>query len=130
MPEPICRICGQHFDDWGGLAQHLTTVKDIPHKRNKSGKLWAKKYIHRNAINKLKKIGAKKELEPRQPLTPEQLESKREAKYTLSGETKYVPVKCPRCKTGSRQFLEIEFVNSPEAHKVDDCYGKLCESCR
>jgi len=122
-------MCGHKFEDWGELANHILSSKDTAHK-NKASRLWAKKYVHRNAISKLKKIGQKKELEPRQALTPEQLEAKHEAKYTLSGETKIVPVKCPRCKRGSRMQLEAEFVNSPDALKIDGCYGILCEGCR
>lgn len=130
MPEPICRICKKEFPDWDGLAHHLNETKDIPHKHNKFGKIWAKKYIHRNAINKLKQIGKKQEFEGRIANTPEQLEAKREAKYILSGETRYVPVRCPRCKIGSRQFLEIEHVNNPQALKIENCYVKLCEGCK
>lgn len=127
MPEPICRTCGKHCEDWGELAQHINTSKDH---RNKASKKWAKMYIHRHAIKKLREIGKKKEFEPRQSLTESQLEAKHEAKYTLSGETKFVPVRCPRCKTGRREALEIEFVNSPDAIKVDNCYPKICEGCR
>jgi hypothetical protein len=129
MNEIICHICHTRFETWDELARHLLDTKDEQHKRNKSGKLWAKKYLHRNAIRKLKEIG-KKDFEPPSKLTPEQLEAKHNAKYELSGQTKVVPVKCPRCKTGSRQALEIEFVNSPDALKIDDYYVKLCESCK
>lgn len=129
MPEPICRACGNRFNDWGELAQHINKAKDQAHK-NKASKLWAKKYIHRNAINKLKKIGQHKELEPRQKLTPEQLEAKHEVKYQLSGETKYVPVRCPRCKNGRREALPVEHVNCLDALIVDNCYIVLCEGCK
>ena len=129
MPEPICRACGIKFNDWGELASHINTSIDVRHK-NKASKKWAKLYIHRNAINKLKKIGQNKELEPRQKLTPEQLEAKRDAKYTLSGQTKYVPCRCPKCKKGYRDFVEIEHVNSTNAVMVDNCFVKICEGCK
>lgn len=130
VPEITCHGCDRKdFNDWGELAQHINSSKDIRHK-NKGSKLWAKKYIHRNAINKLKNIGKKKEFEPRQALTESQLEAKHEAKYTLSGQTKYVPVRCIKCKKGSRQFMEIEHVNSPDALIIDGCYGILCGDCK
>lgn len=105
-------------------------IKGGDHAKNRSAQTWMKKYRHRGAVNKLKQIGQKKEFEPRQALTPEQLEAKHEAKYELSGQTKYVPIICPRCKTGSRQFLEIEHVDNPEALRQGNCYIKLCEGCR
>jgi phage FluMu protein Com len=130
MPDIICRMCGKRdFKDWGELAQHINSFKDTKHK-NKASKLWAKRYIHRNAIDKLKKIGNKKELEPRQALTEKQLEAKREAKYVLSGQTKLVPIKCPRCKKGSRDFLPVEHVNEPTALKDGECYIIICEGCK
>lgn len=125
-----CWVCGRtDFETWDELADHKLNTKDTPHKRDKSGKLWAKKYKHREAINKLKKIG-KKEQEPRQALTPEQLEAKRDSKYELSGQTKLVPIRCPRCKKGDRDFLPVEFVNSPTALKIDGCFVILCKECK
>ena len=132
MPEPICRTCGQHFEDWGGLAQHINTSKD--HK-NKASKKWAKMYIHRHAINNLRKIGQNKEPEPRRALTPEQLEAKHDTKYTLSGKTEFVSVICPNSKCNNpnklrREALELEHTRNPEALRQGIYFVKLCGWCK
>jgi hypothetical protein len=131
-----CWACGRtDFESWDELAKHMTGTKDTAHKKNKSGIKWAKKYIHRDAIKKLRSIGQNKEPEPRLKLTPEQLEAKHEAKYTLSGQTKYVKVICPNIKCKSRlreryDFVDIEHVISPDAAKTNGILEKLCEECK
>jgi hypothetical protein len=126
MAEPICRICWRKdFKTWGDIATHILTI----HKENKkdkkvmSARKWAANFKYKNVLY------GKKE-QTRVALTEEQKESKEDTKRIISGETKFVPVKCPRCKIGSRQFLEAEHVDCPEALKIENCFVKLCEGCR
>lgn len=128
MPEIRCRACGQPFLNWDELARHIAEKAKLKDGRHKNTK-WVKSRIHKKVVNALSKP-VKKDYEPPTPLTESQIEAKHEAKYTLSGDTKYVPVRCPRCKVGSRQFLEVEHVNCPEALIIENCYVKICESCR
>jgi len=128
MDNKTCRTCDQDFETWGDLADHINSATDKPHKRDRAGKMWAKRYIHRNTINKLKKLG--RELPYRTPLTDEQREAKEDTRRELSRQTKLVPVKCPRCNKGSRQILEVEHTDNPQAWRIDNCFVILCGGCR
>ncbi len=134
MPEPNCWVCHRtDFQNWDEVYQHMIDkfkMANDPHSKSRSAKLWTKKYRHRNAINKLKKIGKKNDFEGRVTLTNEQREAKEDTRRELSGKMVVVPVRCPRCKAGSRQFLEAEHVNAPHALVIDNCFVKFCEGCR
>ncbi len=129
MPDIKCRTCKQSFESWGNLAHHINSSKDKAHNKDRAGKMWAKRFIHKNTINKMQK-SVRKEFAPRTALSDEQKEAKKDTRRELSGEMKIVPVKCLRCHTGSRQFLEAEHVNNPDALIIDNCYVKMCEGCR
>jgi uncharacterized metal-binding protein YceD (DUF177 family) len=135
MTEIKCRTCGKICTDWGELSNHTLEqikIKNDPHKKDKRGIAWAKKYKHRNAIKKLMEIG--KEMPYRQQLTEEQKQAKTDTRRILSGETKAVPTKCPRCRKGSKKpiemELEIEYIESEQALKDGDCFVILCNNCR
>lgn len=128
MDKIVCRTCDKEFENWDGLATHINSAKDVLHKKDRSGKMWAKRYIHRNAINKLNKIG--RVLPYRTPLTDEDRIAKEDTRRELSGQKKLVPTICPRCNTGQRQPLEVEHTDNPQAWKLKNCYAIMCEGCR
>ena len=135
MPDQIiCRTCGKDdCKDWGELAEHINSAKDKAHNKDRAGKMWAKRYIHRNAINKLKQLG--KELPYRVPLTDGQREAKEDTRRILSGKTKIVLVKCPspKCRnTNTQRYerVEVEHAENPQAWRVDNCFAILCGGCR
>lgn len=139
MPEIKCRTCGQLFGNWDEVSAHIlehAKIKNDPHKRDRAGILWAKKYKHRSAINKLKKIGQSKDAPYRQTLTKEQKLNKQDSRRVLSGKTKLVPIKCfnSKCKNGGqngrREPIEIEYVESEQALRDGGCFLILCENCR
>lgn len=128
MGNKTCRTCDQEFEDWGELATHIKSAKDTLHKKDRAGKMWAKRYIHRNAINKLKRLG--REFAPHTPLTDEQREAKEDTRRELSGQTKLMPTICPRCQKGNRHFLEVEHTDNPQAWRIKNCLVVMCEGCR
>lgn len=122
----LCHFCDHPpFDNFKELALHLITQKKT-HK-NRSSQIWAKKFLSKQEYLD-KKVSRK--FDGRIASTPEQLEARRESKYVLSGKTKLVSVKCPRCKMISRQPLEVEHVDNPEALKEGNCYLVLCGGCK
>jgi len=124
-----CWVCGRtDFESWDDLANHKLTEKDKAHKHDRSGTLWAKKYIHRNAINKLQKIG--RELPYRVPLTDEQREAKIDTRRELSGETKLVVTICPKCNKGERKMIEVEHADESESWRIKNCPVVLCGGCK
>lgn len=126
----LCHFCNHPpFDTFGELALHLKVSKKIGGHNNRASQLWANKYLSRQKELD-KKASFKKSAENRVVLTDEQKEAKRDTKYQLSGATKYVKVKCPRCHTVSRDFLPVEHVNNFEALKIDNCFVKMCEGCK
>lgn len=132
MPNIICRTCGKNdFEDWGELASHILDcckVKSDPHNKDRAGKMWAKRYIHRNAINKLKKI--EKDFPYRTPLTARQKMAKEDTRRELSGLTVTAPTICPRCNQGDRRKVEKEHAEEPQAWKRNNCFMILCSGCR
>lgn len=132
MNKYTCRTCyANNFENWGELAEHIlkySKIKGDPHKRDRKGVQWAKRYKNRKAINKLGKIG--REFAPPTALTEEQKQNKVDCRMILSGETKNVPVICPRCKTKNRGSIEVEHAENPQAWQIDNCYVIFCERCR
>jgi hypothetical protein len=131
MTEIKCRTCGKICTDWGDLSAHLlehAKIPNDPHKKDKRGMAWAKKYKHRKAIKKLQEIG--KEMPFRPQLTEEQKQARAETKYMPSGKKKLAPIKCPRCGMGRKEEIEIEYFNSQSALKDGDCFVILCSNCR
>lgn len=128
MDNKTCRTCDRDFESWGDLADHINSATDKPHKRDRAGKMWAKRYIHRNTINKLKKLG--RELPYRTPLTDEQREAKEDTRRELSGETKWVMTICPKCNKGKHRMIETEHVDEPEAWHIKNRLAVTCDGCR
>jgi hypothetical protein len=128
MPSPNCRVCGRtDFANWGEVAKHINTATDKLHRQDKGGKKWAANY-------KFQRVFYQKQDQTRVANTPAQLESKREAKYQLSGETEFVSVicpnkKCPNHRIVGRTALPVEHTRNPEALKVDGCFIKFCGRC-
>ncbi len=119
-----CWTCGRtDFESWGDLAKHKLEMKDKAHRKDKAGRTWAANYKYKNVLMKQQDRAST-------PLTDEQREAKVNTKRELSGEKRIVPVKCPRCNTGRRDFIEVEHVENPQALRVDNCFVKLCEGCR
>ena len=116
-----CHSCSATFEDYKALAVHILSSKK--HK----GKKWAAKYIQRNVIN------TKKREYGQAPMTPEQLEKRREAKEeiqrVLSGITKSIVAKCPKCKNNHRKLLEEEFAECIEAWRIQGLIAALCPRC-
>lgn len=121
MDSIICRSCGKDdFKDYTELAVHILSSSKKTHKH---GRIWAAKYSNRKTLSK-------RIFGEYQPITDEQREAKEDTRRELSGETKLVPTRCPRCKTGSRQMIEVEHANNPEALRIDNYFVILCEGCR
>lgn len=122
----LCHACSHvPFDSFKELALHI--IKEKRTHKNRGSQIWAKKFLSKQEYLD-KKVSQK--FDGRPVSTPEQLEAKRDSKYVLSGQTKLVPIRCPRCKKGSRDFLPIEHVNEPTALKIEGCFVKLCEECK
>ena len=114
-----CHSCALEFDDYKALALHIIASK----KGHRKGKIWAAKYMHRNALN------AKKQDYGRTPLTEEQKDNKEDSRRILSGDTKPVVVNCPKCRNNHRTVLEEEFAESPEAWKIKGLNAVMCPRC-
>ena len=133
MPKIKCRTCDELFENWGKISAHMlehAKIKNDPHKRDRAGILWAKRYKHKEAINKLKKIGQDKDAPFRPTLTDKQKQAKAETKYIPSGRMKEISIKCPRCGMGRKEEIEIEYYESPQALKQGECFLILCKGCR
>lgn len=127
MEEFICRICGKKCEDWDDLARHidkLAKLKDGKHKRTR----WVKFRLHKKA-EQLMNRPEKKEFY-NTALTEDQKQSKEDSRRELSGKTEYVPIRCPKCKTGRKQFVEVEHIENPQAWQENNCYMILCDGCR
>ena len=118
-----CHSCDQKFPDYKSLALHIVSSK----KGHRKGKGWAAKYIQKSVL-----VADKKQY-GQAPMTEEQKESLRDAKEdirrVLSGNTKSVIAKCPKCKNNHRKLLEEEFAGCPEAWKLDGLIATSCPSC-
>lgn len=120
---PICKTCGKSFIDYSELASHIRKNK----KTHRIGQKWATKYIHVSKLSMKAKNGS---FEPRQPLTEEQKEARRECIRELSGDMVTVNAICPKCKAKYRMLIEIEYATSKDALKVNDFFIRLCPDCR
>jgi hypothetical protein len=120
---PSCNQCQEPFDDYESLAHHIVENK----KSHKRGRAWALRYL---ATHNLSQKALKGKLEGRSPLTSEQREAKQSTVRELSGQLKYVPTFCPKCKSHEYQKLEIEYVESPHAWRMSGELVKLCVDCR
>ena len=99
-----CRACGQFFEDYGELAQHIAGEK----RGHKKGKKWAAAYLL-----KVRQLNQRKDLKERVPLSEEDKENRRELRVELSGVKKMTNTQCPKCKSPHAEALEIEYVKSP-----------------
>ena len=132
MTEIKCWTCGRiDFINWGALADHKLNSKDKEHRKDKAGRIWAANYKYKHVF-----YDKEKKDQVRTPLTDEQREAKEDTHRELSGQTKLVPVKCPRCRNHNipdvprYERLEIEHVNEPNALRIDNCFVKMCNGCR
>lgn len=117
-----CIACGQVFDGFKELAQHIISLKDIRHKK---GKRWAHKFLM-----KQKFLDQKRDLKPRTPM-PENIKSHLdEIKRETSGEVEMVNTLCPHCKAQGRAYLPLEYAQDLEAWKQDSRYVVMCERCK
>ena len=132
MDNHSCRTCHQPFDSWDELAEHIRKqckIKDNPHKKDRAGLKWAKLYQHRNAINKMRKLG--KEFPQRNPLTAEQRQSKQDSIRLISKKKEMVKTYCPKGKHFVNQLVEREYVESPHAVRTQQgILEMLCDGCR
>ncbi len=120
MGDVKCLSCGKECEDYQELALHISSSK----KGHRKGKRWAAKYISRHVIGK-KKL----EFNGRVPLTEEQKANKEDTKRVLSGDMEYANTICLKCKKHGRPLLEIEYVTSPHALRVQGKLAKLCANC-
>jgi hypothetical protein len=123
-----CRVCKRDdFETWLELATHI--LQDHKPSRNKdvmASRKWASNFKYKKVLYNQ---SGKKDFVPT-ALTESQREAKQDSRRILSGEKKFVTVKCPKCKMGRRDFIEAEHIESPQAWKLDGCFMKLCEGCR
>jgi len=78
-------------------------------------------------------VAEKKQYGGQAPMTEEQKESPQDAKEdirrVLSGNTKSVVVKCPKCHNNHKKLLEEEFAECPEVWRIDKLVATLCPNC-
>jgi hypothetical protein len=131
MSDYICRTCQKPCEDWGELADHILKcckIKGNPHNKDRSGKMWAKRYVHKNAINKLMKIG--REFNPPTPLTDGQREAKQDSRRELSGKVELVNTLCIKGKHNAQQLLPVEYTRSPQAWRENGILVVICDGCK
>ena len=114
----VCHSCGDFFEDYTELAQHISSAKT----KHRKGKKWAAKYLLRvNFLNQ------KRDLKPRTPLTEQQKENRVSTFVELSGQNEIVSTFCSHCKSRTRQALPIEYTRSNTAWRNKQ--GTLVVSC-
>ena len=119
-----CRTCGRdNFKNWREFAHHLQDNKKTHH----TGQRWAARYILKQSELDRKLT---KNNQYRTPITDAQREAKEDTQYEPSGNMNLVPVKCPRCSMGSRQMLEVEHTENPQAWRIENCFVVLCGGCK
>lgn len=120
---PSCYSCNppSTHPDFGALALHIMSTKG-----HKKGRKWAAKYLMINNLSPEKRNGKQ---QGRIILTEEQKESKRDSRYQLSGENEVVVTICPKCKTGRKLALPVEFTGSPVAWRIKGLFAVLCSVC-
>jgi hypothetical protein len=124
---PNCRSCGQGFDNWTTLAQHIIESK----RGHNSGRVWAS-----NLLLKTKALNAKRELQQSTATVEEKAAmkvNKMELRQMgeLSGDTERVIAGCPSCHRPHQAELPVEFVRSEYAWRTEN--GMLltrCEACK
>ena len=117
-----CRTCGNTFNDYKELAQHIMANR----KTHKMGKKWAAKYILINGLSASKR-GEK--FNGRVALTQEQKDSRNDSKRTLSGDNDYVNAVCPKCSSKHRPLVPAEFAMSEDALKINGLHLIICSAC-
>ena len=115
-----CLSCGADFWDYQSLALHILASK----KGHRKGKKWAAKYINRHVLNK-----KKTEYNGRVPLTAEQKANKEDTRRVLAGGQRVAEIVCPHCHKPSRVALEVEYVSSPQAWRIQGRLVKMCANC-
>lgn len=119
---PKCNTCNQVFDDFGNLAQHIIR------KRHRKGRIWAARFLmQQRRLDRKASIAT-----DRTNFTPptEQDKINKQSTYRqLSGYTEQVYTVCPSCKRLSLYNFPVEFTESPDAWRKEDCLVKLCAGC-
>ncbi len=114
---PACHSCQESFPDFESLAKHISSSK----KGHRKGKRWAANYLF-----KVKQLNSKKEFN-HTPESPEDRENKLSCIRELSGETQFVKIICPSCKTFNQANLPVEYIQSKEAWRSKS--GILVVNC-
>ena len=132
MNSPICRTCGEEFENHYQLALHLDKNRKS-HKLSLGTRKWIAKMLLVNTLSMKnrrelpKKIGVSPDYEP----TELGEQNRANAARVLSGENLYENTHCPKCNKGSRQLIAVEHVESNRAWR--NSIGALmitCENCR
>ncbi len=113
----ICHSCNNDFPDFESLAKHIVASK----KGHRRGKKWAAGYLL-----KVRALNAKKDFNY-VPMTQEDRENRASTIRELSGETQYVKIICPNCKTYNQLKLPVEYIESKEAWRSK--VGTLIVNC-
>jgi len=118
-----CHSCDQKFPDYKALALHILSNR----KGHRKGRRWATHYMCRSVPTPRNREHG------RTPMTEEQKENLQDAKEdirrVLSGNTKSVVAKCPKCHNNHRKLLEKEFAECPEVWRIDKLVATLCPNC-
>ena len=119
MPE--CNNCGYSCAEFKDLAKHIVANK----KSHRRGVKWASSFLL-----KVQFLNQKQDLNGgRIALTDEQKEAKQNAQREISGRIKFVETVCPRCKSGQRQTLPIEFADDPFTWRKNKVLVVNCNRC-
>ena len=120
MGDIKCSSCGQEVGSYLELALHILSSK-TGHRR---GRRWAAKYISRHVINK-----RERNISGRSPATVKDIKNKEDTRRELSGEQMVADTICPNCHRSSRVVLEAEYINSPQAWRLQWRLVKMCVTC-
>ena len=123
-----CHYCPATFENFKELAKHIIASKKVGLHSNRKSQAWAKKFL----MNKdfLDRKVSMNQGGGRIALTEEQKQNKEDIKRELSGQTKYVKTKCPKCKTLGFDFVEVEHLIEPFIWTENERILKNCEVCR
>jgi hypothetical protein len=122
-----CRICGASnipgAPGYSGLVDHILSNR----RSHKQAVYWAKHFNAKKMERHITKIEKAKIKDKPAPATPEQIQSRKDARLNLSNVNGYADT---FCFTGNhivyKAELPIEFINSPEAWRLS---GILVVNC-
>lgn len=119
---PKCNSCNEIFEDFRDLAKHIIR------KRHRKGRIWASRFLMRQRQLDRKASFATDRTNFTPPTAEDRL-NKQSTYRQLSGYTENAYTICPRCNRKSLYNFPVEFIESLDAWRKEDCLVKLCAGC-